>query len=163
MFLRLFWLAFLGIAGLPGRLPAQPDNGQVFRQLVEGFLKKEQQAFRSIEGEWPLAWRPAVQADSSLPVLQLNEVWVEYQALKSDRYQRTLRIPLSWQDSLPQTRSLAHIDTLALAQLRRLRRASPRSLRGDAPGWGSRWLQPLIIVSGSIASLVALFYIRSQN
>lgn len=163
MFLRLFWLVLLGMTGFPTGLPAQPDNGQVFRQLMEGFLKKEQQAFRAIEGEWPLAWRPAMQADSSLPVLQLDEVWVGYQPIKPDRCQRRLRIPLSWQDSLPQTRSLEHIDTLALAHLRRLRRASPPSLRGDAPGWASRWLQPLIIVGGSIASLVALFYIRSQN
>jgi hypothetical protein len=163
-FVRAGWAMMVGwwYFLLPVCLPAQPHNGEVFRQLMEQHFQENPQPFGEIQGEYPARYFPAVQPDTaSKAVLIIAPLDVQYESLPDRMFARALSLNLQRKEAGTQSFSYSYVDTLSSVNLRQVIKKSPAPLRGDDPRVVARWVRPIGLISLSVAGLVMLFFIRS--
>lgn len=143
-----------------GELPAQPTAVDLYQQLLQPYLTKAPPIQR-IKGQPDFF--PSVVLDSSSRVqLQVLPPEMRYRELTDGRIERTLSLSLTEQDSVLRPVSLRQTDTLNRNVFRQYFRQSPDILRGDDPTLRAKWIRPIALISLSVATFVALFYVRSR-
>lgn len=145
-------------------LSAQPeDNGRIYHRLLNDFFQSQEASIKEIKGSIVDKSLPEVNSDSTGSlIIELGEVEVNYARFAKDSFQRELKIPLFTIDSLRRRQILSYSDTLNLNQIKAIYKNSPVELKGDKPTFWARWIKPGLLVAGSVASIVSLFFIRSQ-
>lgn len=146
----------------PFSLSAQPAITAVYQQLFAEFFA-ESAPFQAITGQQLSPYFPAVSLDStSSRKLQILPAQVAYTQLDEGKIVRRLSISLTVRDSAMQAFSLSQTDTLSLSAFRKDFRQSPEPLQGDDPTARARWVRPISLIGLSVATFVALFYVRSR-
>ncbi len=160
--MKYYFLIFCLFASLSKPF-AQISNEAAYQQLLSGFLQKQAQPILSLEAEWPSDWRPEVRLDSSASLkVTVGELDISYAKISPQKYKRELALSVSMQDSSFRSEILIYTDSLSKAQLRQLRAKSKAVFKGDAPGTLANVVRPITFVTGSLAALFSLFYIRSR-
>ena len=152
------------ICCLPSQIPAQPHNGELYRELIHHQLEKHTDTLSSLKGLKLPLWLPEWVDDSTAnQTLSILTPVISSQLLGKDSVVRSLGMRFQWEGK---TGLLAdqgsHRDTLSRAGFRRVWRESPAELRGEDPRKLQRWGKPFAMVGGSILLIVSLFYLRSQ-
>lgn len=141
---------------------AQLHNGECYRRLVADYFEKNGSNYQQLSGDFLKDWMPPYTIDTSGSSLFMAPPEITYAGIGKKQYCRSLKVFLNLQDSVMRSEVLTFSDTLSLKQVKAVRRASPKTLKGDTPGFSAKIARPMVIVASSIALIVALFYIRSQ-
>ena len=101
-------------------------------------------------------------SDSKM-TLDVETPTVIFQRIAKGKFQRTIGIDLVYKDSVETRMALNQIDTLDRKDIPEARRVEEKALRGADPRFVRKFLIPLAGISGGIAGIISLFYIRSSQ
>lgn len=142
---------------------AQPNNQEICQNLGQEIQASFPGPFTEISPAQAESWWPDWSLDpAALGQLALRPPAITYERLPDKRYLRQVSIDVMYQDSLMQSETFSHQDTLGVKEIRLVRKNSPKALRGEDPRPINRFGKPLLTIGASILGVVALFYIRSR-
>ena len=95
--------------------------------------------------------------------LNVETPTVDFQKVAKGKFQRTISIDLVYKDSTETRMALNQVDTLDRKQIPEARRVDEKALRGSDPRFIRKFLVPFAGISGGIAGIISLFYIRSSQ
>ena len=140
-----------------------PHNGEIYQNLISQYLSTHDVIYKSVGGRPIEKYLPSISLDSSsTAILQIGRPDLQYKKTDNKQYERYISLNLIHQEGSMQSEVVEYRDTLSGKDLRQVIRTSPALLKGDDPTTLSRWVKPITLISGSIAVVVALFYIRSS-
>ncbi|GEM_PF-2273925 len=144
-------------------LAAQVPNGAIYEELIDTYFSEHGNRYQQVQGQPIKNWMPEYELDSlSLKRLMISPVIVKYERLGKKSYVRMISVRLSVQDSVVTSSNPTYRDTLDKKSFKKIFRESPHEFRADNPSILSKWIIPSALISGSVAGVVALFFVRSR-
>ncbi|MFN0200501.1 MAG: hypothetical protein ACKVTZ_03225 [Bacteroidia bacterium] len=145
----------------PMYLFSQISNETICTQLLERYLAQKGTAYAKIrmEAVLPKLW----QIDSlSTKQLEIAKPVIQYQKIENKRYVRKVELFFT-QEMAGEIESKKEIfqDTLTKRQLKKLFRTTKAEFQGENPFLFAKFVAPSLVLVGSVAAIVTLFYVRS--
>lgn len=98
---------------------------------------------------------------ASQRTLVLETPKVHFQRLGQGQFLRVISAVVSFVDSVEVGFPLELADTIAAADLHRVRHSKESALRGVDPRYFPKYVAPFLMIGISIAAIITLFYLRS--
>lgn len=155
-----FWLLFFFF---PCVAAAQLNNAEAISATFLKWTMEKKMCFEKVEGLKQLAHNQICIDEDCKNKLSILPANVSYKRVAAQRFVRSIAVPIEFtiSDSM-KTENLYFTDTLSSKDLKIARKSSPKDLQGENPFFVARYVQPAAIIVGSMAVIVALFYIRSK-
>ena len=164
-FCRLcFLLIFsaLQILFLPNFANAQKTNELCFEESITKFLVSDPREFSGVRGFQTDGLAGKLDSVPDAPYqLRIGVPQVNYENLQGPYFAREITTDLTFVDSTDHLSTVTWRDTLHKRDIAASRKGSPPELKGTDPRWTAKILWPAAMITGGIAGIISLFYIRS--
>jgi hypothetical protein len=141
---------------------AQKTNTLAFEDAALQILRARPLPIDSLEGFMTDRLRAEIGLSAGAQRrLAIESPTVDYIRLKKGCYLRKITSMLSYVDSSEVGYPLLYQDTIAQADLGRVRKSQDVALRGIDPRWPAKYLMPTLLIGTGIAVIISLFYLRS--
>lgn len=145
----------------PFLLSAQKTNEVILKELLENWCKENKACIPTIVGDEGIALAPC-QGIPTIQKLTILPPTITYKKLAKSQFQRILQVSMDVLaiDSSMKAITLSYQDTLSTKELRTVFRKSKDTFKGENPLVFQRFVKPTMMIIGSIAIIVSLFYLR---
>ncbi|MFK7969395.1 MAG: hypothetical protein AB8F95_03460 [Bacteroidia bacterium] len=148
---------------LPFATFAQKTNQAIYRDLLSQVAAKIPEGVHEITGDTLIGFPTQIRLTPKQSALKIDFPDLSYQKISKDSVLRIMRLSYTLQDSnRSQSASVMASDTLHIDTLKSLRKEAIKSLRGGAITGSGRFLRAILLVSGSIGAVFALFRFRTR-
>lgn len=156
------WLISIAFCFSFGTIKAQSSNVLVLDSLVKGYAESLERPVDTLIGFVSPHWRTWFPLNSEADQkITFSEPLIRFTKENKDSYVRVISISIENSDSISISRELMYSDTLTKAQLKTVRKSSPKGLKGNSPLIFNKVFMPVIGITIGISFIVSLFYLRS--